>query len=235
MYTITLISTIHSENGLCTSDNLYRILEEINPQVIFDELPPNFSDMYYSDSFDIYRARNILLKQPLPQVPLEVNCNKKYLQNYNAEIIPVDIDTRDELSKHKDEFHFLFSVFFKNEAYLKLDHEKEDLISQKGFYFLNSSKYLEFLEEKEIVEMTIMETDNEKSRLLDIYKLFRTVQYDCRENAMLDNIYRYSKENKYDQAAFLIGAEHRNSIRQKIRNLNNNSEVKINWRFYGDK
>ena len=109
MCNITLIGTIHSENGQCNSNELYKILENINPEVIFDELPSHFSDMYYSDSFDMYCANNILLNRNPPVVPLEVKCNKKYKQNYNVEIIPVDIDTRQELPLtqhvHHSEFH----------------------------------------------------------------------------------------------------------------------------------
>ena len=77
-----------------------------------------------------------------------------------------------------------------------------------------------------------METEIQKNRLFDIYKLFHTVQYDNRENAMLENIYNYSKENQYNQAVFLIGAEHKKSIMQKIQEYEKKEEYKLNWKFY---
>jgi len=77
MYNITLIGTTHSESGQCNSDELYKILEDINPEVIFDELPSHFFDMYYSDSFDMYCVNSILLNRPPIVVPLEVKCIKK--------------------------------------------------------------------------------------------------------------------------------------------------------------
>ena len=49
---------------------------------------------------------------------------------------------------------------------------------------------------------------------------------------MLNNIYNYSKQNQYDQAVFLLGAGHRNSIMQKIKVYNDNSDFKLNWLFY---
>ena len=63
MYNIILIGTIHLENGQCNSDELHKILEDINPEVIFDELPSHSFDMYYSDSFDIYSINSSLLNR----------------------------------------------------------------------------------------------------------------------------------------------------------------------------
>jgi hypothetical protein len=234
MYNITLISTVHSENGQCSPDELYIMLEDIDPEVIFDELPIHFSDMYYSDSFDMYCANDILLNRHPQVVPLEVKCIKKYKQNYNIEIFPVDIDVKQKLSKHQGEIAFMFLTFFKNEEYKKLDDEKEILIAREGFYFLNSDKFLDFLEKKEVIEKNIMESDIQKNRLFKIYKLFHSEQYDSRENAMLEKIYNYSERKLYKQAVFLIGAEHKKSIMQKITNYERLSEIKLNWTMYGN-
>ncbi len=46
---------------------------------------------------------------------------------------------------------------------------------------------------------------------------------------MLQNIYNYSKENQYNKAVFLIGAEHQRSIVQKIKEHEKLSEIKLNW------
>ncbi len=235
MHNITLIATIHSENGQCNSDELYKILEDLNPEVIFDELPMHFSEMYYSDSFDMHYANNTLLNRQLPEIPIEVKCVKKYKQNYNVKIIPVDIDLRHKLSEHQSEISFMFLTFFKYQDYKKLDNEKDTFISNEGFHFLNSSIFLDFLEKKEVLEKNIIETEILKNRLLNIYKLFHKEQYDNRENAMLQNIYNYSKKNKYNQAVFLIGAEHKKSIIRKIIEYEKLSEIKLNWTMYGNK
>lgn len=235
MHKITLISTIHSEKGQCNSDELYKIIASINPEVIFEELPPHYSDMYYSNSFDMYCANNILLNQRPPVVPLEVKCIKRYKENYNIKIFPVDIDVTQKLSKYQDEIYFLFLTLFKYENYKMLDNEKEALLLQEGFHFLNSRKFLDFLNKKEVLEKNIMESEIEKNRLLDIYKLFHAEQYDYRENTMLQNIYNYSKGNQYNQAVFLIGAEHKKSIIQKITEYEKLSEIKLNWTMYPNK
>lgn len=235
MCKITLIGTIHSENGKCNYNELYKILESINPEVIFDELTSHYFDMYFSDSFDMHCANSILLNRDTPIVPLEVKCIKKYKQNHNVKILPVDIDVNPKLSKHQDEIRFMFSTFFKNEYYRKLDNEKEVLITQEGYCYLNSNKFLDFLEKKEIVEKNIMDSEIQKDRLLNVYKLFHTEQHDNRENAMLHNIYNFSKENQYNQAVFLIGAQHKKSIMQKIAEYEKLTEIKLNWTMYSNK
>lgn len=85
------------------------------------------------------------------------------------------------------------------------------------------------------MEKNILESNVEKDRLLDIYKLFHTEQYDNRENAMLQNIYTISKGYQYNQAVFLIGAGHRKSIMQKITEFEKLSEIKLKWSIYGNK
>ncbi len=235
MYNITLIGTVHSENGLCSSDELYKIIDDIKPEVIFDELPSHSYDMYYSDSFDMYYANCILLNKRPPIIPLEVKSIKKYKQNYDIKIIPIDIDVRQKISKYQDEISYMYLTFWKCEDYKKLEIEKEVSMAQEGFHYLNSDNFIDFLEKKELLEKNIMESEIQKNRLLNIYKLFHTEQYDNRENAMLQNIYNYSKESQYNQAVFLIGAEHKKSIMQKIIEYEKLFEIKMNWTMYSHK
>jgi len=230
MYNIKLIGTIHSENGRCNLSELYKILEDIKPNVIFDELPSHFADLFYSESFDIAYANNILNKRPMPNLSLEVKCIKKYRQIHNVKIVGVDIDISKDLAEHKEEVNFLFNTFFKYEEYKNIDNEIETLIPKEGFHFLNSNKFLELLEKKELFERKIMESEIHKNRLLTTYKTHRK-QIDYREKVMLDNIYNYSKENQYIEAVFLIGAEHKKSIIQKIIEYEKLSEIKLNWIF----
>lgn len=233
MCSITLIGTIHSENGQCNSDELHKILEDIKPDVIFDELPSRFADLFYSDSFDIAYANSILLKRPMPNLPLEVKCIKKYRQNHNVKIVSVDIDVSQDLAEQKEEVHFLFNTFFKYKEYKNLDNEKEALVAKEGFHFLNSNKFLDLLEKKEFLEREIIDSDPHKHRLLATYSSHRK-QIDNREKVMLDNIYKYCKENQYNEAVFLLGAEHKKSITQNIIEYEKLSEIKLNWKVYGN-
>jgi hypothetical protein len=44
MYNITLVCTHHSEFGECNSDELYKIIELVQPNVIFEELNQDLFD-----------------------------------------------------------------------------------------------------------------------------------------------------------------------------------------------
>jgi len=219
MYNIILIGTAHIENGQCNSDELYKIIESINPDVIFEEMPSSYFNAYY-------------VTKTLRS--LESDTINQYFKSHNVKIIPVDIDVRQQLSKYQNEINFIFHTIFKHENYIKLDNEKEDLIIQEGFRYLNSDEFLDFLEKKKVIEKQIIESQPDKDRLLNIYKLFHIAQHDSRENAMLQNIYNYSKENQFSQAVFLLGAEHRKSIMEKITEYEKLSGIKLNWTTYGD-
>lgn len=232
MHNITLIGTMHSEIGKCNADELHKIMEDINPGVIFEELPGHLSDMCYSDSFDMYCANSILLNRHFPVVPLEIKCIKKYSQNHNIKIIPVDIDDNDVIEMTLKYKELENNTFLKCEDYKKYDYEIKALISQGGFHYLNSKEHLDNLEEMEVMQKNILEFDIVKDRKFNEIRLFRSKVIDNRENAMLQNIYNYSKGNQYNQAVFLIGAGHRKSIIEKIEDFKKQEDFKLNWTFY---
>jgi hypothetical protein len=218
MYNITLIFTSHTELGKCNSDELYKIIENIGPEVIFEELPNDIFDRFY-------------IGNQLSDEPLEVKCIKKYLQNYNIKHLPIDIDVSPNLST--SEIEYMFSTFKKYEVYKKIDDEQNILTSQYGFAFLNSNNNSELFEKKKITEKNLMEFGINKNILFRIHKLFREEQ-DNRENEMLQNIYNYSRENQYKIGVFLVGSAHRNSIIRKITEYETRNKLKLNWSFYND-
>lgn len=216
MYNITLISTAHSEYGKCNSDELYKIIESIKPELIFEELPNNLLDCAYNES-------------PHPNEPLEVKCIKKYLKNYNIKHIPVDMDLNQFLPT--SEIDNMFDSFRKYDVYKKLEIEQYISTEKDGFSYLNSKKCSELFDEKKITEKNLISFMFNKYQLFHLYKLFHEEQ-EKRENAMLLNIYNYSKENEYSQAVFLLGCAHRNSVMQKITEYEKLSEIKLNWTIY---
>lgn len=220
MYNITLIGTQHLESGKCNSDELYKIIESINPDVIFEELSSNlFNIIYNANSFNLP-----------PDVVTEIKCIKKYVQNHNIKHIPVDIDIRYISDKEQN---WMFDTFEKYDDYNKIDNEQSLLATQYGFNFINSDKCLDLSEQKNIVIKNIIGVDINKNELFRVHQLFNR-QHDIRENAMLQNIYNYSKENQYNQAVFLIGSGHKKSIKQKITEYEKLSETKLNWTMYGN-
>lgn len=226
MFNVTLIGTFHSEYGLCNSDELYKILENIKPEVIFHELPTHLSEFCYSEKFDILFTQ----KQLIALMTLEMKCIKRYKQNYDITIAPIDIDT----IQKDEEINYMLKAFSKDENYINIENEQKALTKQEGFYFLNSNKYLELEKKKELLEKDILESDNHKNNLQKIYKRFQTEQHDKRENAMIQNIYNYSRENPYKQAVFLIGAGHLKTIMIKIDEHRTSSKIQLNWTMYNN-
>ena len=49
MYNIKLLSSFHKIHGKCNSDELYKIIEEIQPEIIFEELSFDIFHLVYSD------------------------------------------------------------------------------------------------------------------------------------------------------------------------------------------
>jgi hypothetical protein len=48
---------------------------------------------------------------------------------------------------------------------------------------------------------------------------------------MLQNIYAYSMRHSYEKVIFTIGAGHRKSPLQKIKDIEIKSKLKLNWIF----
>jgi len=212
MSNITLISTIHKESGKCNSNELYKIIENICPDVIFLEaLESSYTeyDSYLLSSFGVYSKR------------LELNAIQKYSHNHTFEYIPV-LD--DGLS---DEFDKKVKIVCEHNEYQKLIDRGVSLEMEYGFQYLNSEKSVELQEELRELGKHIL-NNNELCQKAD-------ESIDTYENSMIRNIYSYCKENSFNTAIFMCGAAHRKSIMQKIREYEKVSEIKLNWTIYGNK
>lgn len=215
MRNITLISTNHTESGKCNSDELYKIIESINPEVIFEELASKTFDYYYN---------GILTCESL-----EVKCIKKYLKNYRIKHHPVDIANPNRPSIER----LMFEEFEKDTEYKKIKSKHNILKSHNGFGYLNSDICIDLVKKWTLEEKRIVETATYKDKFLHIYELFFK-EVDNRENVMLQNVYNYSKENQYNQAVFLLGCGHRKSIIEKITQCKKLSEIKLKWMIFGN-
>jgi pheromone shutdown protein TraB len=215
MHNIHLVCTYHSELGKCNADELYKIIEEIKPDVIFEELTPNLYDILY-------------IKNMLGELaPPEVKCIRKYKQQHDIKNIPVDIEVS---STFYENVNRMFAHFGKYDFFKEIEIEQKKKIEKGGFEYLNSQEYSDLFDKQRTVESKIVDDINNR-QLNRTYKTFVEEQ-DYRENFMLNTIYAYSKENNYNRAVFLIGAGHRRSIIRKIAEYQLKEEVKLNWTYY---
>jgi hypothetical protein len=216
MHNITLVCTSHSERGKCNADELFKIIEQISPDVVFEELTPYLYDILYNKGiFD-------------ESAPIEFKCISRYKQQHNIKNIPVDIEVGSTLSKNVNQ---MLALFEKYDIYKVLEIEQKKKIELEGFDFLNSDEYSDLVEKQRSIERKILEEINNR-QLNRIYKTFYD-DMDYRENVMLNNIYAYSQENNYDQAVFFIGSAHRSSVIRKIAEYKLKDIIKLNWSFYG--
>ncbi len=148
MQNISLICTHHSEIGKCNSDELYNIIDSINPNIIFEELPNSLFDKVYNE--------NILGLEELLEEVLEIKCIKKYLQTHNIKNIPVDIMTNSIFSK---EINFVFDFFKKYDIYNEIEIEQKKIMKIEGFAYLNSAKHSELLHKKKDIERKLLDLE----------------------------------------------------------------------------
>ncbi len=213
MYNLTLVCTVHDENGICNLNELYRIVERINPEIIFEEISTPAFDAYYKE-----KIRN----------NLETNTINKYLESHQIEHIPVDyfnIPTsffEDNRNMHK-------RVEANSFEYRKLIDTHSLYVKLYGFKYLNSI-YCNNLHNElySAIERALQKINDDN--LFKTYKLWNDVN-EKREYEMINNIYRYSKENKFNRGLLFIGAAHKESIINKIQKHARTEYVEINWNY----
>jgi hypothetical protein len=212
---VSLVCTVHEEMGLANVSELRAILERIQPEVIFLEVPPAAFDDYYENC----SRRN-----------LESMAVRQYRQGHQINLVPVDLPTPTE-------------EFFSNHEYLRERIRKEspeyrrlikwdsDCIRGYGFAYLNSQHCSELWLKvyKEMVS-TIKRIND--PRLVEICDLWNKTLY-RREKEMMENIQKYCTENIFDTSAFLVGAAHRQVVIDISREQSDIDSIRMRWDFAG--
>ncbi len=144
MYNITLLSTVHKEIGKCNSEELYKIFQSINPDVIFLEAFENSYSQYHKmlfSQFGVYQER------------LEIKAIQAYSQNHTFEYVPVlDIGLSNEFEKK-------ITIVSENKDYQRLLDKYVSLETNNGFQFLNSDRSIALQEEMRELEKRIIENE----------------------------------------------------------------------------
>jgi hypothetical protein len=213
MQTVTLICTRHYVLGNCNSFELLKIIDQIHPDIIFEELPLIIYDDCYEGNM----------------VTLETISVKEYIKNHPLKHIPIDtFNKKHSLLKIFD----LMNDFVVNsslEYRIYLDKLKR-IESNQGFNFLNSKQCDTFFDNLHIMQEKILEEIND-TYLFKIYNEEKNYHI-SRENEMINNIYNYSKSNNYNNGIFFIGAGHRKSVIRKLYLHNRTSDINIHWKIY---
>jgi hypothetical protein len=198
---------MHKELGKCNSRELCKMLEQLNPDVIFLEALEETYSKYEKQNFKSFRV---------PHKKLEIRAIQEYSLKSTFEYVPVLDNGLSEAfaNKYKSDFDSI--------EYQKFFDTLNNKAFHQGFCFLNSQECISLHEEMRKMESQLLlnNPELEKAFKLDI---------DEYENAMLQNIYSYCEENIFDSAVFLCGSAHRKSIIEKTKEFNEQEGVKINW------
>ncbi|WP_236974836.1 hypothetical protein [Membranihabitans maritimus] len=213
LYNITLVSSFHKNLGKCNPDELYKIIEKIQPEIIFEELSPDTFSYVYANGY-------------IPST-IEAIAVKRYLRNYPIKHFPVD---NYPINK-SDLFNGANEIEKRSIKYSKLWNEQISMIKQYGYDFLNSSACMKLLDKIREEEETVLLEINDIKLSLE-YKSENKLNNN-REYEMLRNIYNFSKQYPYNRAIFICGAEHREPFMKKIQEYETKEKLILNWTYYG--
>lgn len=195
---VTLIATGHNALGQCNEDELLKILEDIRPDTIFEEIrPADFESFYLHKSKQTLETRTIA----------------RYLTTSFARQVPVDdFDLPENLPTALSRlFHY---VETNSPKYCELLDQMDRQTYYFGFQYLNSPEYEERSQlARESFERAIATANDDSlsSLLLTWNNIVR-----LREASMVENIYAFCRSNQVANGVLLVGAAHRVAIRREI-------------------
>lgn len=213
MSTIIVLGTAHSEDGACTSEELYKIIEEISPEVVFCEASPEKLPQY---------LKRTDISTPEMNVIRRLNQEEK-----SIEIVPVDVN-EDPFDQRLEGMFDL--IRRKMKVYSNASNMILNETFSNGFFFLNSTESDKiFRDQDDMEKYFISEVKNQE--LAKFYSEWLKWN-DLRENQWINLIHNYFIINKPKKAVFLVGAGHRYRLIDKIRNIHDNNQNSFNWDFF---
>jgi len=211
MPTITFISTVHEDVGLCNADALREILVRARPDVIFLEIPPASCERVFREESN-----------------LESRAVKRFLEAHDAHAEPVDVmEVSSELIAENQ--RLCRELRARSREYSHLMYTDARCIAEYGFSYINSKYCVEtWVKVNTEIVTTLALIGN--TDLSSAYGAWKAV-HEHREREMLKNIQRYAEEHPFDSAVFLLGAAHRCSTMELARRMPLNNEARIRWNF----
>lgn len=195
MKTVSLICTVHVENGRANASELHAILKRMTPNVAFLEIPAAWE----REKIESHGG-------------LESSALLRYRETHSLDLVPVDLPTPPASFFRDSEKLFNYMERVSGRYCRLMDENKANIITE-GFPYLNSALYESIQSEIHSEILRILEMRGDPSLTHD-YETWRR-QDDLRDMEMISNIEGHSRENEFDRAVFLVGADHRASIIKK--------------------
>lgn len=195
---LSLIGTVHVESGHANSAELRAILERLQPNVIFAEIPTAKVTDYIDGShgsLESVAIANYRMCCPFTVVPVDLN-------EPSGEFFRKSKEMFNKVQRTSSEYRRLIDLHSLDTH----DH---------GFPYLNSDRCAQaWVAIYDEVRATIEWIGDATMR--QVYALWRETN-DRRETGMLENINDYSSRCPDSHGVFLLGAAHREAIVEKVK------------------
>ncbi|SAL81743.1 hypothetical protein AWB67_05927 [Caballeronia terrestris] len=195
---ISLIGTVHAESGRANLAELLTILERLQPDVIFAEIPTANLAEYLDGSLDDLESRAVAL----------------YRKGRPANVVPVDLNKpSDEFFRESEEM--FTEVERTSRAFRRLIDQNSLDTRDHGFPYLNSDRCAQaWAAIYDEVRATVERIND--ARLRQIYALWSETNH-RRETGMLENINGYCIGGALSHGVLLLGAAHRKAMVEKVQ------------------
>ena len=200
---LVVVGTTHEEIGKTTVDDLYNVILEIGPKVIFEEIPVNlFKKIYESNE--------------LPKT-IEVKAVQRYSHSHNVDHFPIDLNNLGTISGNLG----LGTIDGEISAYIKAANQKSinelnarlGYIDSMGHKEINTKDhYLLYRKVRMITENYLRKTNRELFLRNEMQNQFH---YGIRENNMVIEIGKNIE--KYNKSLLLIGYYHLETVIAKLK------------------
>lgn len=211
---ISLIGTYHVEQGAVTVAALLEILERIQPEVVFAEIPRTHIDVWRDGSHGTVESITVA----------------RYAEAHSIDVVPVDLPKPEE-SFFRNYEEVSRAIERTSPEFRRLMDLNTERTLRDGYSYLNSDKCVQawtdiYREELETIEYI------RNPRLRDSYSQVRDLM-ERRDVEMLNNIHEYCTSVPRTCGAFLVGAAHRKSLIEKLRAPDRTATRPIEWDLKG--
>ncbi len=213
MRRVSLVGTVHEELGCANASELCAILERIDPEVLFLEVPPAaFDDFYVTFS----------------RTTLESSAVNRFGATRRINLVPVDLPT--PVREFFENVEFVRKrIRHESATYRRLLDDDRRYIVSHGFAYLNSEVCSNLWAEVYREMKCALDSIGDRT-LVDIFDVW-TNTIDLRETHMLTAIDTYCQAHAFSVGAFLIGAAHRQPIIDRVNGQKSSGSPRAQWDF----
>jgi hypothetical protein len=210
MRKITLVCSSHREKGLCNAQELLGLLRAIDPDVIFEEVRQSDFAIYNTGTLEGQAATRFLALKSFQRVPVD-----RYDLPPNFRALTDSV---------------FDCVEQRSYEYLFLQDQSESDTHLHGFMYLNSAAFAKVMTRMSAIEDETIKSQGNPELLRALATWRQVIQ--GREKAMVENIYRYCRDNIFNTGVFLVGAAHRSGIVKTIEESSHPEADLIEWILY---